>query len=238
MADRDIHVIEPAESQDLLTLDECKLLLNISAADTSRDAQLALQISTASAIVADMCNRKPELGFGETRVVEEWREVGNGRLFLMHWPIKLPPGLVIYGIAPRANGRSEEEVDLLVTDYTFVVTVNGTPLLPTEYRVDYSSGKVSVNGRWIEPAVVEYVGGYKLPDEAPLPLKRACALIVQEDRIKNQQASVAGMRQIRHKEAQVAFYDPNALLLKSVGAKSPSMQAAEALIRPYIRIEV
>lgn len=250
MADRDLHVIEPATSQDLITLAECKLFLNISSADTSRDAQLALQISTASAVVADMANRKPELGFGECRLIEEWREVGNGRLFLMHWPVKLPPGLLVHGyqekrarakqwVLVKAGSEETEIVEpLTVTDYTFEVTANGTVLLPADYRIDYNSGKVSVDGTWVTPAIVEYTGGYKLPTEAPLPLKKACALMVQEDRIKNQQAAVAGMRQISHKESRVAFYDPNALLLKSIGAKSPGMQAAEALIRPYIRIEV
>lgn len=245
MADRDIHVIEPADSQDLITLAEVKLFLNINPADTSRDTQLALQISTASAVVADLCNRKPELGFGECRLIEEWREVGNGRLFLMHWPIKLPPGLLVHGYQEKRRVLVKAGTDapataepLTVTDYTFAVTVNGTPLLPTDYRIDFNSGKISVDGQWVQPAVVTYTGGYKLPVEAPLPLKKACALIVQEDRIKNQQASVAGMRQISHKESRVAFYDPNALLLKSIGAKSPGMQAAEALIRPYIRIEV
>ena len=213
MADRDIHVVTPAESQDLATIDEVKLYLNISGADTSRDAQLALQISTASAVIADMANRKPELGFGLTRVIEEWREVMNGRLQVMHWPIS--------------------------PDDPIVLTANGIDYIETvDFRVDFNSGKISVDGRWSLPAIVEYTGGYKLPEDAPLPLKKACALMVQEDRIKNQQASVAGMRQIRHKEAQVAFYDPNALLLKSIGAKSPGLQAAEALIRPYIRIEV
>lgn len=213
MADRDISVVTPATEQDLLTLDECKTLLNISLADTSRDTQLQMQISIASAVLADMVNRKPELGFGETTVIETWREVGNGHLFLMHWPIKQPNGIDI--------------------------SVNGNAMvLDADYRVDYNSGKVSVAGRWGQPAVVQYTGGYKLPDDAPLPLKQACSLIVQEQRIRNQQASVAGMRQVRHKESQVSFYDPNALLLKTVGAKSPGLQAAENLLRPYLRLEV
>lgn len=216
MADRDIFVVTPADEQDLLTLEEVKLMLNISLTDTSRDTQLALQISTASAIIADMCNRKPELGFGLTRVIEEWREVMNGRVQVMHWPIS--------------------------QDDPIAITAMGNPYFEAEhFRVDFNSGKISITGSggsWPEPVIVEYTGGYNLPEDAPLPLKKACALIVQEDRIKNQQAAVAGMRQIRHKEAQVAFYDPNALLLKAVGAKSPGLQQAENLIRPYLRIEV
>lgn len=219
MADRDIIVETPAAEQDLITLEECKLLLNISLADTSRDQQLEMQISIASAVLADMANRKPELGFGETTITETWRDIGEGRLFLMHWPLK-PDGVI-------------------------EISAGGTPLLPGDFRVDGNSGKVSIGGsgsrnggHWKEPATVRYTGGYKLPEEAPLPLKQACALIVQEQRIRNQQAAVAGMRQIKHKEAQVSFYDPNALLLKTIGAKSPGLQAAETLLRPYLRLEV
>lgn len=213
MADRDIFVVTPADNQDLLTLDECKTLLNISLADTSRDAQMKMQISIASAICAAEVNRKPELGFGETRVIEEFREVMGGRLFTMHWPISQNDPIVI--------------------------TANGNPFVKgTDYRVDFSSGKISIGSTWRQPAIVEYTGGYKLPDDAPMDLKQACALIVQDQRIRNQQASVAGMRQLRHKESQVSFYDPNALLLKTAGAKSPGMQAAESLLRPYLRLEV
>ena len=211
MADRDIFVEVAAESQDLLTIDECKLFLNIPLADTSRDEQMQMQIAIASAIIADMTNRKPELGFGETTIVETWREVGNGRLFLMHWPVK-------------------EILD---------ISGSGVALVPGDYGFDSSSGKLSVYGTvWKQPAIVRYTGGYKLPEEAPFPLKQACGTLVQEQRIRNQQAQVAGIRQLRHKEAQVAFYDPNALLLKTIGAKTPGVQAAEALTRPYRRFEV
>lgn len=214
MADRDIEVITPATVQDLVSLAEVKTFLNISPADISRDPQLALQISAASEIIADMCNRKPPLGFGKSRVREEWREVMNGRLQVMHWPISS-------------------------TD-PIVVSSKGDPfVIDTNYRIDYNSGKISaVGGTWGEPAIIEYTGGFDLPTKAPMVLKKAAALLVQQDRILNQQASVAGMRQISHKESRVAFYDPNALLMKSIGAKTPAMQAVESLIRPYLRIEV
>jgi hypothetical protein len=213
MADRDISVITPATSQDLLSLEECKQFLNISLTDTSRDDQLQMQISIASAALADMANRKPELGFGETTVIETWREIGNGRLFLMHWPVKQPNGIIS-------------------------VTAGGTTLASGDYRLDNNSGKLSMDGTWPEPASVHYTGGWQLPEQAPLPLKWACATMVQEQRMRNQQAQTAGIRLLSHKEARVAFWDPNAILLKTVGAKSPGIQAAEALVRPYIRIEV
>jgi hypothetical protein len=215
MADRNIAVVTAATSQDLLTLTEAKTFLNIPVADTSRDAQLQMQISIASAYVGDQANRKPPIvGFGQSEVTETWREIGNGRLFLMHWPLKDPNGIVS-------------------------ITAGGATLAPADYGLDVNSGKVSMyGGNWPEPAIVHYIGGFVLPDKAPLPLKWACAIIVQEQRIRNQQAQVAGIRLLTHKEARVAFFDPNALLLKTVGAKSPGMVAADILIRPYIRIEV
>jgi len=215
MANRDIKIVTEALSQDLLTLDEYKTWTGIPLTDTSRDEQLTLQISSASAICADICNRKPTLGFGEEEVIETWREIGSGRLYLSHWPIKDPDGI----ISVSWNG--------------------GTLLLPdVGYDLEGYSGKIDVFGSWQEPAVVHYIGGYKLPDEAPLPLKRACVILIQEERIRNQQAQTSGIRQLRHKEAMVSFFDPNALLLKSVGAKSVGMQTAEALLRPYMRHEV
>lgn len=210
MADRDITVTVPATSQDLISLDEAKVFLNIPVGDTSRDEQLALQISVASAIVADMANRKPDLGFGETTVIETWREISNGRLFLMHFPVSA------------------------VLD----ITAGGALMIAPNYWIDKSSGKVSVDGTWTAPAIVHYTGGYKLPEDAPLPLKQACVTMVQEQRIRNQQSQTSGIRLLSHKESRVAFYDPNAILLKSIGAKSPGVQAAETLVRPYIRIEV
>jgi len=216
MANRDIASIDvPATSQDLMTLDECKTLLNVSAADTSRDAQLQMQISIASAICADIVFRRYDdeptgIGFGMQTLHEEWREIGNGRLFLLQWPVK-------------------QIIDL---------TVGGTLLASGDYRLEKRSGKVSVDGQWGEPAIVHYTAGYQLPEGAPLALKQACMVMVQEQRIRNQQAQTAGIRLLSHKESRVAFFDPNAILLKSISAKSPGMQAAEALLLPWMRLEV
>jgi hypothetical protein len=53
------------------------------------------------------------------------------------------------------------------------------------------------------------------------------------------QAQVAGIRQVSHREARVTFFDPNAALMKLAGAgASPSMQVADALLRPYCRFWV
>ena len=215
MADRDIFVEVRATTQDLVSIDEVKKYLSYNWTDPAADEQLQMQISFASATIAEIANRT----FGEETLIETWREIGDGRLFLSHWPIKDPEGILD-------------------------VSQGGYGVVAGEYDLEGDTGKLSMYGsngapgNWKAPAVVHYTGGYKLPEEAPLPLKQACIVLIQETRIRNQQAQVAGIRQLRHKESNVAFYDPNALLLKTVGAKSPGIQAAENLVRQYMRFEV
>ena len=84
MADVTVNVIEPATNFDLLTVDELKILLGVAPSDTSQDAQLAMMISIYSAYVAEMCNRT----FAREKVIETWRDLYNGRVFLTHYPVK------------------------------------------------------------------------------------------------------------------------------------------------------
>ena len=49
---------------------------------------------------------------------------------------------------------------------------------------------------WPQSVDVTYTGGFDLPDEAPLPLKQATAILIREERMRNQQAQVAGIRQV------------------------------------------
>jgi hypothetical protein len=216
MADRTIKLLVPATEFDLLTLDEAKLLLGMSLTDPSHDQLLTMWISMYSATVSEICNRT----FAKETVTETWRETAHGRLFLSHWP---------------------------VADADIVDVSNGNiGLFPEEYELENESGKLSfianpggdVSTPWTAPAVVTYTGGYVLPDEAPWPLKQATALLIQDARIRLQQAQVAGIRQIMHKHARVVFFDPNAILIKTAGQKSPAMQAAEVILRQYMRFEI
>lgn len=216
MADRTIKLLTPATEFDLLTLEEAKLLLGMSLTDPSHDQTLTLWISMYSATVSEFCNRT----FAKETLTETWRETVNGRLFLSHWPVQ---------------------------DADVVSVSNGNmTLFPEEYELEGTSGKLSLIANpggdqstpWIAPAVVTYTGGYALPDEAPYPVKQATALLIQDARIRLQQAQVAGIRQIMHKHARVVFFDPNAILIKTAGMKSPAMQAAESLLRQYMRFEV
>lgn len=215
MADVTVIAIEPATSFDFLTLQEAKILLGIAPSDTSQDAQLALLISIYSASVAEMCNRT----FAREKVQETWREIDGGRVFLTHWPVKL------------------EDIES--------VTAAGGGYTNDQYELEPASGKLSsvllysaASTAWPQSVDVTYTGGFDLPTEAPLPLKQATAILIREERMRNQQAQVAGIRQVSHKESRVSFFDPNLLLAKTIGAKSPGMQAAESLLRQYLRLWV
>jgi hypothetical protein len=202
-------------SHDLLTLNECKLLLGMSTTDTTHDAQLALQISIYSQTIERMCNRILAKETG----IEAWREDGgSGRVFLTHFPVK------------AADIQS--------------VSVGGSVLDPSAYTLEERSGKLAYRGvvdaaaaPWPLPVYVTYTGGYDLPAEAPYPLKQAAVILIMEARLRMVQAQVAGIRQVSHREARVTFFDPNAVLLR-LGGKSPSMQAVEALINQYTRLWV
>jgi len=51
------RVITPAETLDLVTLDQAKAMLGIAAGDTSQDAQIAQHIAASSLAINHMCNR-------------------------------------------------------------------------------------------------------------------------------------------------------------------------------------
>jgi gp6-like head-tail connector protein len=221
MADITVKVLTSAAETDLLTLDEAKLWLGINAADTSQDAVLQSMITMFSEEIAERLNRHPTVTIGYEEVQETWRDTLNGRLFLTHWPVK-------------------------AADVLSVSVGSGGDLVPVDgYELAEDSGKLSnislggaVSASWNHPVVVHYSGGYNLPDGAPKPLKHAVVMLIREERIKMVQSQTAGVRQLRHKESQVSFFDPNALLMRAVGTKSPTLQAVENILTHYMRFPV
>ena len=214
MAAVDFNATQEAVTHDLLTLDECKLLLGMSLSDATHDQQLKLQISIYSQTVERMANRI----FAKETGIESWRETFNGRLFLTHFPVK------------AADIQS--------------VSAAGTVVDPSTYTLEERSGKLSNRGTadavaidWPVPVYVTYTGGFDLPGEAPEPLKQACVILIMEARLRMVQAQVAGIRQVSHREARVTFFDPNAVLLR-LGGKSPSTQAVKDLLVQYTRFWV
>jgi hypothetical protein len=215
VADVTEKVLTPATSYDLMTLDEAKLLLGINPADNTQDDLIAMLISTYSADVSVRCDRR----FGRERVQETWRDVYNGRLALRHWPVKQ-------------------------TDIESVVA-GGSGVAVGSYELEERSGKLSfvaandaTTSVWPQSVIVTYTGGFNLPDDPSLELqglKRAVALLIMEYKMRLVQAQVAGIRQVSHREARVTFFDPNAVLIRMAGAKTPSTQAVDALLSNYIR---
>ena len=215
MADVTVKVLEPATSFDFMTLEEAKLWLKIPATDTSHDELLQMMISVSSATIAEICNRT----FAREKVRETWREVGDGRVFLTHWPVK------------------EEDVESVYPGGT-LYPIGGYELEETSGKLSNVSGYINASAVWPQAIVVTYTGGFNLPEEAPLPLKHATWMLLLEARMRSLTAQFGGIRQLSHKEARVAFFNPNEVLVKSLGAGSATMQAINSLLSQYMRIWV
>jgi len=179
--------------------------------DTSDDAQLNLFIDIASAVVAATCNNRV---FARERVWECWRDLGNRRVFLSHWPVKQ-------------------------SDIESVESPAGTVLASTDYRLEEYSGKVSNFNGWAEPVVITYTGGFNLPTEAPNALKNAAALVLMQEKTRAMTASVAGIRLLSHKDSRVMFHDPSRVFQAAMGAAKQDVNAAlKVLLAPFTHFEV
>jgi Phage gp6-like head-tail connector protein len=216
MADITVKVITPATSFSFLTLAEVKTFLGITTSTPAEDAQLQMMIDMASATIMRCCNRM----FAKETVRESWREVGNGRLFLSHWPI------IDTDIESVTIGDDAELVD------------------PTGYELEEDSGKLSnYTDGWIapEPTVVTYTGGYLLPDEAPMPLKQAAMLLVRDSKLAAARLSISGIRSLSHKDSRVQFYDFSKPLPQSAGGGLTKMTGdptVDAILYHYTRLWV
>jgi hypothetical protein len=192
MADVTLHILTAATTADLITLAEAKLMLGISATDSSEDAQLQMMISMQSATIAELCNRV----FARERLSESWREIETDsmgqRVFLTHWPVD-------------------------PADIESVSEDGSTDLVSPDWELEERSGKLSRYGGWAEPAVITYTGGYDLPTEAPMPLKQAAVLLVREQRRQIKLGNLEGIRSLSHKSARVQFVDPTRLLSAGIG---------------------
>jgi hypothetical protein len=214
MADRVVKVLTPADTYDLLSVDELKVAMEIPPTDTSQDDLLQQYITRYSDVIATTCNRV----FAYEEVAEIWRctnvDQTNGmkRLFVTHYPIDLAAMLTLE-------------------------SPTGSPLDPSTYVVEEKSGKVEMLQTWAEPITVTYSGGYHLPDECPPALKQAAELMIREGQALAQRMLNSGVRSISHRESRVQFFDPLALLTKTQGLGFATT-AANALLMHYVRFEV
>jgi hypothetical protein len=209
MADVIVKVLDPADEMSFLSLREAKLLLGLpltAAPDPIEDERLELQIAIASAQIMRLCNRM----MARQRVVETWRDFAASKLFLRTFPV------------------AEDDIEQIM--------VGGGILGPDDYELEEESGTLQGLGRFAAPVRITYSGGYDLPDDAPLDLKQACALLVREQRKEATRESIEGIRMIAHKESRVIFFDPNASAAKTTGGQASALPAGvEPLLSRYTR---
>lgn len=213
---RNVVVTVPATSIDLIELDELKLALNITG--TTQDAMLSDMITRVSAEIAAYCNNRV---FGFETVVETFTEmpVDINRLYLARFPV--PQDAT--GITAITSGG---------VPFTYP---NGGSLL-----LDSLWGKLTMSsGVFTEQTIIEYSGGYNLPDEAPPALKQAAVILLREAYYASLRGD-ATVRMIGHKESRIIYFDPN-LLARAMGGAgtggSPAQRATHDLLTHFTRYE-
>jgi hypothetical protein len=210
-----IVVVTPAVSIDLITIDELKRALNLTS--TVQDAMLADIITRVSAEVAAYCNNRV---FGFETVVETFTEISaeTRRLFLARYPIPVD-----------ANGITSISINGAVQTY------------PGGMLLDSLWGKLTLpNGSaFTEQTVIEFSGGYNLPDEAPPALKQAAVMLMREAYYSTVRGD-ATVRMIAHKESRIIYFDPNILAKASGGGThgTPAQRAVADLLSHFTRYEV
>jgi hypothetical protein len=207
------NVVEPPETNDLMTVDQLRVLLNMSeGSSTAPNEQIQAVITDTSAAMAKRVNRV----FGYQKVHETFYEVeGVKRLyFSKSWPVKF------------------EDIELL--------THNGVDMLPDlELVLEESTGTLYLPwGLWTGTVDCVYWGGYKLPDEAPEDLQRAASAVMTESYYTFQRGMLAtGVRMLSHKGARIQFQQPTmGGTTPGAGAGgTPAWQAAMNTLDHYFR---
>jgi hypothetical protein len=176
-----LNVLTPAASNALVSLDELKTLLSIAPTDTSKDAKLQLAIDGVSAEMATKVNRV----FGLEEVEETFYDIaGCKRLYFSRWPVKL-------------------------SDIS-VMTLDGNDILTdTSWVLEEKKGFMytPADGSWTGTLNTIYKGGYVLPDNVPLDLKRIASVLSGETYYAIERGlMLSGVKMIVHKQARISFY--------------------------------
>lgn len=214
-----VNVITAATSTGLISLDDAKILLGISAGDVSNDAQLQMVINQNSMILANKANRDT---FAKEKVEEWWRCVapvccpdGTCQVYLTRYPVKL-------------------------TDIESVETPRGVLVDPADYWLESNTGQLVFPGGCADEIIVTYTGGYSLPEEAPLDLQQMAGLMLRQYQTEAAQAATggSGIRMLSHKDSRIMYYSPKDMAANSTsGSAGPSVTegAINSLIKKYTR---
>jgi len=215
-----VNVLTPNDVVGLISLEDCKILLDIASGDTSKDAQLQMLIDQNSMVLAEMANRDT---WAKEKVIETWECVppvccpdGSARIWLTRAPVK------------KADIESVE-------------SPRGTIIDPNDYEVEERTGQVKFPGGASGQIIITYTGGFDLPDEAPLALQQAASMMVRSYRTEAAQASTsgAGVRMIAHKESRIMYHSPKDMAAggsAGVSGSTPSETALRNLIGKYTRL--
>jgi hypothetical protein len=170
-------ILEPTSPvYDLTTVDAVNAALGITG-NTASDAQLAIQITQASRMIGELCDRI----FALLTVTEDFR---------MRW-----------GDPTHALNLRQYPVTELTS-----VTQSGIEVDPQSYELDYESGLIwRKQGHWCGEIIIDYSGGYDLPDEAPALLAQACIETLRVQRFSSTHDPT--IRSTTHGDTTVTFSD-------------------------------
>lgn len=207
-----VQVLIPADSYDLLSIEEAKTILGLATADTSHDDQILLLIEVMSDQVARTCGRV----FGYETVTETFTDMvaGTQRLYLSRWPAKL------------------SDVESF--------TVAGTDvMLDTYWILEEETGVIyRKTGFWVGEVEITYSGGYELPEQAPAALKQATMILTRENYFSIIRGD-SSVRSISHKESRVMYFAPNQMVVNQGGTggsgASVSSAAVDSLLSHFRR---
>jgi hypothetical protein len=219
-----VTILEPtAPVYDLTTVDAVNAALGITG-NTAADAAMGEKITMVSRIIGELCDRV----FAMLTVSESFR-------MSFYDPTK---GLNLWQFP--------------VNELTSI-TVGGTPADPASYELDHDAGLLwlvpgiwpwaypPINSHWAGEVVLQYSGGYNLPDEAPASLAFACIETLRWQRFSaNRDPAI---RSTTHGDTTVAFGDYyNRFRYGGKAAVSPTSSIlppnATELIESYMRLQV
>jgi hypothetical protein len=194
---------------DLISLDDLKLALGIEG--TAEDAQLQAMITFQSRIIAEYCNRRFGLAEAQETFTFDRGEVMPTRQALT---LSLYPVAEVIEVSTGAN-------------YEFDPATGRVWLAS-----DYWNWRDAI-GYWNRPPVlVNYSGGYDLPEQAPARLQKAVIEAVYEGRTSG--ARDPSIREVQHGDTRISYFTSSTSSASSGFLSAPVID----LIRPYRRLHV
>ncbi len=202
-----VTVLGPTDPvYDLTTVDAVNAALGLDS-NTADDAITAAQITNASRIIAELCDRNFALLDVSESFRVQWGEPVHA-LYLRQYPVEQ--------VVSITQDTSEADA--------------------TMYEIDDEAGLLWMKcGRWCGPVTAEYSGGYNLPDDAPALLAQACIEMVSGQRLLSATAAVdPNLREVQHGDTRVV-YQTSAFGGSGVSASSSVPTSVTSLIDRYIR---